>query len=208
MKAKAIQFEMYIIRKTYLQCIASPAEPGWPCIVWRITACSVYLKQKQHLQVNVLLAWADPTHAQRPQRPSTKCAHVLASRGLPAAAPHAPRRPSHQDTVLVLLRSPAASTRAPLRAGRCAPRHGTRRSMAVPPPAAPSPRPAAALMVCGQTLALALARPLATWPRLLLAQELLLMLVLPRCLQHGVRVQGRAHYDAQACGTNRHNPTK
>ena len=108
---------------------------------------------------------------------------------LPAEAP---MRPSHQDTVLFLLRSPAASTRGPLRAGRCAPRHGTRCSKAVPPPATPRAGPAAALMVCGQTLALALGRALAHWPRMLLALELLLVLLLPRCLQHRFRAQGRA----------------
>ena len=66
--------------------------------------------------------------------------------------------------------------------------------MAVPPPATPGAGPAAALMVCGQTLVLALARSLPGRPRLLLAQELLLMLLLlPRCLQHWFTIQGRAH---------------
>ena len=61
--------------------------------------------------------------------------------------------------------------------------------MAVPPPTSPSGDPAAALRVCGLTLALALARSraLGRWRRLLLAQEVLLLLLLPRCLQHRCR---------------------
>lgn len=174
---------MYIIR--ILQ-----SRIGWPCETWgnqcRLTFIHSESRKPSPSRLAYLTTCLAPTKA--------VCHALLSSRSCLPLPPGGPRQPSHQDAVLGLLRSPATSTRAPLRTGRCAPRHGTRRSMAVTPPAAPRAGPAAALRVCGRSLALALPRALARWPRLLLALELLLMLLLlPRCLQHGLRVQGRAH---------------